>query len=65
VAGIVRWRFPFPAMASWHLPTALKSAIFLRELQPRRLAVGHGPVLDAPLAEMDAAIVEAEAKLDG
>ena len=65
VSGIVRWLFPFPAMATWHLPTALKSAIALRALHPTRLAVGHGPVLEDPLAQMDSAIAEAEAKVNG
>jgi glyoxylase-like metal-dependent hydrolase (beta-lactamase superfamily II) len=65
VAGVLRWWFPFPALATWHLPTALQSARALRELKPARLAVGHGPVLDEPLAPMDAAIAEAEAKLHG
>jgi glyoxylase-like metal-dependent hydrolase (beta-lactamase superfamily II) len=63
VAGIVRWFFPFPAWATWHLPTALQSAKNLRALAPARLVVGHGPVLNAPLAQMDAAIAEAEAKV--
>ena len=65
VSGVMRWLFPFPAMATWHLPTALASAKTLRALQPTRLAVGHGRVLDAPGAQMDAAIAEAEAKVNG
>ncbi|RIK38444.1 MAG: hypothetical protein DCC55_21075 [Chloroflexi bacterium] len=65
VAGVMRWLFPFPALATWHLPTALQSARALRELKPARLAVGHSRVIDAPLAQMDAAIAEAEAKLHG
>ena len=63
VSGIVRWLFPFPAMATWHLPTALQSARKLRDLQPARLVVGHGPVLEQPLAAMDTAIAEAAAKV--
>jgi glyoxylase-like metal-dependent hydrolase (beta-lactamase superfamily II) len=63
VAGIVRWRFPFPALATWHPPTALRSAVALRALRPARLAVGHGPVLTDPLPALDAAIAEAERKL--
>jgi glyoxylase-like metal-dependent hydrolase (beta-lactamase superfamily II) len=63
VAGVVRWLFPFPALATWHLPTALQSARKLRDLKPARLAVGHSPVIEDPLAQMDAAIAEAEAKL--
>lgn len=65
VAGVMRWLFPFPALATWHLPTALQSARKLRDLKPARLAVGHSPVLDEPLAQMDAAIAEAEAKVHG
>lgn len=65
VAGVMRWLFPFPALATWHLPTALQSARLLRALEPARLAVGHSRVIDAPLVQMDAAIAEAEAKLHG
>jgi glyoxylase-like metal-dependent hydrolase (beta-lactamase superfamily II) len=63
VAGVMRWLFPFPALATWHLPTALASARKLRDLQPARLAVGHSPVIEQPLAQMDAAIAKAEAKV--
>ncbi|WP_205698538.1 MBL fold metallo-hydrolase [Conexibacter sp. SYSU D00693] len=49
-------RFPLPALASWHRPTALESARRLRELEPARLAPGHGKVVESPLAAMDAAI---------
>lgn len=62
VAGIIRPFFPLPAMATWHLPTALQSARALRALAPSRLAVGHGPVLEAPLAAMDQAIAAAARK---
>jgi glyoxylase-like metal-dependent hydrolase (beta-lactamase superfamily II) len=65
VSGVWRWLFPFVAMATWHLPTALKSARTLADLQPKRLAVGHGPVLEQPVAAMQGAIAEAEAKLNG
>lgn len=63
VAGMTRWLFPFPAMATWHLPTALKTAVSLRNLNPTRLAVGHGRVLENPIREMEQAIQEAEAKV--
>jgi glyoxylase-like metal-dependent hydrolase (beta-lactamase superfamily II) len=53
-------RFPLPAMATWDRPTALRSARELRTLDPARLAVGHGSVVDAPAAAMDAAIAKAE-----
>ena len=63
VAGITRWLFPFPAMATWHLPTALETAVSLRNLNPTRLAVGHGRVLENPASQMEQAIREAEAKV--
>jgi glyoxylase-like metal-dependent hydrolase (beta-lactamase superfamily II) len=52
-------RFPLPALATWHRPTALASAKALRALQPSRLAPGHGKILDEPSAGMDAAIARA------
>jgi glyoxylase-like metal-dependent hydrolase (beta-lactamase superfamily II) len=51
--------FPLPVLATWHKPTALESARALRALDPARLAVGHGPVVDAPGAAMDKAIAKA------
>ena len=60
VSGALRLLFPLPAMATWHKPTALASAHVLRGLEPSRLAVGHGPVLEAPGAAMDRAIAVAE-----
>jgi glyoxylase-like metal-dependent hydrolase (beta-lactamase superfamily II) len=62
VSGVLRWLFPLPAMATWHKPTALQSAQALRALDPARLAVGHGQVLDDPLAAMDQAIEVAQKK---
>jgi glyoxylase-like metal-dependent hydrolase (beta-lactamase superfamily II) len=56
VAGVTRWTFPFPAMATWHLPTALETARRLVELKPSRLAVGHGSVLEQPQQQMEAAL---------
>jgi glyoxylase-like metal-dependent hydrolase (beta-lactamase superfamily II) len=52
-------RFPLPALATWHRPTALDSAKALRTLAPDRLAPGHGKVVDEPSAAMDAAIARA------
>lgn len=49
-------RFPFPGLATWHKPTALESAAALRTLDPQRLAPGHGSVVEAPGAAMDAAV---------
>lgn len=61
VAGVTRWLFPFPALATWHPPTALASARKLAALEPVRLAVGHGPVIDNPGGQMAQAIAQAEA----
>lgn len=52
-------RFPLPAMATWHRPTALETARKLRALDPERLAPGHGKVVEAPAAAMDRAIAAA------
>ena len=60
VSGMLRPFFPFPALATWHRPTALASAQRLRALRPARLAVGHGAVLADPLPAMDQAIATAE-----
>jgi glyoxylase-like metal-dependent hydrolase (beta-lactamase superfamily II) len=49
-------RFPLPALATWHRPTALETASALRALDPARLAVGHGRTIENPGAAMDAAI---------
>ena len=52
VAGQLRGRFPLLALFTWHVPTALESAQRLTALEPARLAVGHGPVLEAPTEAM-------------
>jgi len=51
--------FPLVVMGTWHRPTVLASARKLRALDPVRLAPGHGRVLEAPAAAMDAAIERA------
>jgi glyoxylase-like metal-dependent hydrolase (beta-lactamase superfamily II) len=63
VAGVMRLLFPFVAMGTWHLETALESARRLRALNPSRLAIGHGIVLTDPIAAMDGAIADAERKV--
>ena len=65
VAGVMNWLFPFPAMATWHLPTAVASAQKLLALNPKRLAVGHGRVLENPADAMRQAIATAEKKARG
>jgi glyoxylase-like metal-dependent hydrolase (beta-lactamase superfamily II) len=52
-------RFPLPGLATWDKPTALRTAEELRALDPARLAVGHGTVVENPGAAMDAAIAKA------
>lgn len=56
VSGTFVPLFPFPALATWHKPTCLESARKLRALEPTRMAVGHGRVLEQPLPAMDRAI---------
>jgi glyoxylase-like metal-dependent hydrolase (beta-lactamase superfamily II) len=63
VSGTLRPLFPFPAIATWNRPAALASARRLRDLSPARLAVGHGEVLEAPLAAMDVAIAQTAREL--
>ena len=53
------WRFPLAGMATWHKPTALQTARELRGLDPNRLAVGHGNVVESPARAMDEAILRA------
>jgi glyoxylase-like metal-dependent hydrolase (beta-lactamase superfamily II) len=55
-------RFPLPGMATWDKPTAVRTARELRALDPARLAVGHGKVVESPAAAMDAAIARAEGR---
>jgi glyoxylase-like metal-dependent hydrolase (beta-lactamase superfamily II) len=52
-------RFPLPALATWHRPTALASARALRDLDPARLAPGHGRIVESPGAAMERAIAAA------
>jgi glyoxylase-like metal-dependent hydrolase (beta-lactamase superfamily II) len=62
VAGDLRWRFPLPAWATWDTSTALATAKKLVDLEPSRLAVGHGPILENPIPAMQEAIARAERK---
>lgn len=56
--GVATWPFPFPSLFTWHRPTALMTARTLRDLEPARLAVGHGPVIEQPTRAMDAALAK-------
>jgi glyoxylase-like metal-dependent hydrolase (beta-lactamase superfamily II) len=55
-AGVFKFSFPFPWLFSWNRHYAAESARKLRNLQPARLAVGHGETIESPLAAMDQAI---------
>ncbi len=63
VAGVWQPLFPLPGMSYWSKALSLQSAEALRTLEPARLAVGHGPVLEAPQAAMDHAIAVARRHL--
>lgn len=52
VSGQLRGRLPLLALFTWHAPTALGSAHTLAALNPTRLAVGHGTVLERPAEAM-------------
>src|SRR5438067_2813934 len=59
VAGEIRPLFPLPGLGSWHKPTAIESGRALAALDPSRLAVGHGKVLESPRAEMERVLARA------
>jgi glyoxylase-like metal-dependent hydrolase (beta-lactamase superfamily II) len=56
VAGTIKWRFPLPALATWHKGLALESARKLLARGPSVLAVGHGRMVANPQAAMERAI---------
>ena len=56
VAGVFRLMFPFPWLFTWDRGLALRSAERIRDLKPSRLALGHGPVVEAPDAALARAI---------
>jgi glyoxylase-like metal-dependent hydrolase (beta-lactamase superfamily II) len=56
VAGTIKWRFPLPALATWHKGLALESARKLLAREPSVLAVGHGRMLEHPQAAMERAM---------
>ncbi|MDR6552537.1 MBL fold metallo-hydrolase [Paenibacillus qinlingensis] len=65
VSGVVKWKFPFPAIATWSKEASLASTRRLRQLAPTLLAVGHGRMIEQPAAVIDAALEEASAKFPG
>ena len=59
VTSEVTLRFPMPALIGmWHGPTSNDTARRLRQLEPTRLATGHGRVVEDPLPAMDHALAQ-------
>ena len=54
-AGVFKFYFPLPRWFSWNLPAAAASARKLCDLQPTRLAAGHGRTLEGPREAMERA----------
>jgi glyoxylase-like metal-dependent hydrolase (beta-lactamase superfamily II) len=52
-------RFSLIRMGTWNPPLVIESARVLREVEPARLAAGHGKIVESPLRAMDAAIARA------
>jgi glyoxylase-like metal-dependent hydrolase (beta-lactamase superfamily II) len=59
VTSKVNWKFPIVYFGTWDAPLALRSGRELRALEPTRLAVGHGAVVDNPVPAMDRALAAA------
>ncbi len=65
IAGWSRWYWPPPNFATWHRPTARRSIEQLITAIPagtpiRRIAPGHGPVLEGGTELLSAALAEAK-----
>jgi|SRR5215467_8395603 len=63
-SAVVRWRYPMSGLATWSPSLDLDSARRLRDLDPARLATGHGPVIEAPGPAMTRAITAAARKIE-
>jgi glyoxylase-like metal-dependent hydrolase (beta-lactamase superfamily II) len=63
VVGFGPWYFPLAGVATWHRPTALRSAGRLAELPIRRYAAGHGRIVEGGPELLRRSVAEAEAKL--
>ena len=61
VSGDASPVFPLPNWATWHKPSAVASARRLLELQPKRIAVGHGKaIVENATGALERAIRHAE-----
>jgi glyoxylase-like metal-dependent hydrolase (beta-lactamase superfamily II) len=63
-SAVVPWRYPMAGLATWNRGLDLHSARRLRDLDPVRLACGHGPVIEAPGPAMTRAIAAAARKIE-
>ena len=66
IAGFGPWFFPFPALATWHKPSAVASAHKLLDTlgtEIRRYASGHGRMVEGGPGLLQAAIDHASAQL--
>jgi glyoxylase-like metal-dependent hydrolase (beta-lactamase superfamily II) len=63
VSSHLTFPFPLAAMATWNKQLNLESARSLRALEPRLLAVGHGPAVQDPDAAASRAIGRAHRAL--
>lgn len=63
-SAVVPWRYPMAGLATWNRDLDLTSARLLRDLDPDRLASGHGPVIGAPGPAMNRAIDAAARRID-
>ncbi|KMM39378.1 MBL fold metallo-hydrolase [Guptibacillus hwajinpoensis] len=60
VAGDLRFRFPFPALATWDKERAIASVEKLLTYRPTIIGVGHGDFLYEPESKVKHAIVKAK-----
>jgi glyoxylase-like metal-dependent hydrolase (beta-lactamase superfamily II) len=59
IPGYGPWYFPLASLATWHRPTAKASIERLLDLPIRRIAPGHGPVLEGGRELLEAALQNA------
>lgn len=65
ISGEVWLPFPVFMMVNWNRDYSLQTARALRGLDPARIAVGHGPVIEAPAQALDRAITRATRAFEG
>ena len=65
VSGDLRWRFPFPALATWDKQRAIESVEKLVTYKPSIIGVGHGDFLYQPEVPLKKAIDHAKKAIGG